>query len=686
MNLTPAVLVRAAAGSTVSIPTAADPLDTKCPLPRRTRDTVHNDVNHVGEDLSTEPKLWTLSTLKSARANAAGEFEVDPANPVVFTIPHFQRSLVWPEAKQRDLVASILKGFPLGALLLVEYPAKKQIQLPNGRTVDASNYGIIDGLQRTNAIVSHLRASLAFATEEAVSGPAFDGLHAALEREMGTRLDATAVMDAVVEWMVETREPDVTKGFDFDTLLTSLTRSLGVPLSAAQQSALKPRANALLSHIAGRVDISHLQIPVLVYKGPSAHLPDIFEKINTAGTMLSKYEVYAAAWVSTEVEVANTKVRSAIARRYKRLESEGFDVETVGGSNIYSLFDYLHGLSQVLGETYPLLFSKKDAVENKLSGGFPLATLMLGHALDKMADLHDLFPEHPTIPNRLLVDAFETALFEAAQFVNDVLSPFLAFKFESDGDNPAHGELQIVSMVAAVAVNLRDPNDSFKPRGTKPARKALEKKFKTALPQHYIYDIVRQFWRGSLYTYATERVWSGANPSKSYSVNVDPSSFESALNTLYSEQMASPSHRRSNIKTYQRVFLKFVYSRKVSVQDQAANKFDVEHWLPVKRLQDLTARKEPWAMGIMGNLGVLPRTTNRIKKEETISEYLARTSKRPTPTEVALIKKMMFVPAHSIAFQKDPTGNDKMSQAQYNALVRRNWDAMCRDLKNNIGL
>ena len=339
-----------------------------------------------------------------------------------------------------------------------------------------------------------------------------------------------------------------------------------------------------------------------------------------------------------------------------------------------------------MGETYPLLFSKKDAAKNALSGAFPLATLMLGHALDKMADLHNLFPKHATNPDRLLVDDFETALFEAAKFVNDVLAPYLAFKFESDGDNPAHGELQIVSMVAAVAVNLRDPNNSFKLRGTKPARTALEKKFKTALPQHYIYDIVRQFWRGSLYTYAAERVWGGASPAKSYSISVDPKSFDSALKTLYSEQMASLSHKRSNIKAYERVFLKFVYSRKVSVQDQAANKFDVEHWLPVKRIQDLTVGKDPWAMGAMGNLGVLPRSTNRIKKEETVAEYLGRTSKKPTPTEATLVKKMLFVPGNSIAFQKTAKGKDKMTQAQYNTLVRKNWNAMCRDLKKNIGL
>lgn len=639
--------------------------------------------------MSTEPKLWPLSTLKAARMDANGNHEVDPANPIVFTIPKFQRSLVWPEEKQRDLIASILKGFPMGALLLVEYP-KKTVTASNGAQVEATNYGIIDGLQRTNAIGNHLSKSLAFATEQAVAGNEFEKLHEALEQQLNQRFDTSAVMDALIGWMAETEEPDMAEGFDFDTMLDSISNGLSTPIDVTQKRALKAPASALLAHIARKVDISHLQIPVLVYKGPSEHLPDIFEKINTAGTVLSKYEVYAAAWAATEVEVKNPLVRAAIARRYEVLEVEGFDVEPVGENNIYTLFDYLHGLSQVLGEKHPVLFSIKDAEKNALSGAFPLATLMLGHSLDKMAELDQLFPIHAANPDHLNVDAFEAALFTAAQFVDDALSPFLAFKFESDREAPSHGELQIVSMIAAAAVLLTDPSANFADRGTASTRNVLRKKLKTALPQHYIYDIIRQYWRGSLYTYAAERVWEGpghsSDPSQIYTHEVDPKSFDAALKTLYTEQMAKVSHSRSNVTAFDRVFLKFVYSGKVSVQDQAASKFDVEHWLPVKRLQDLTINSDPWPMGAMGNLGVLPRGANRIKRDETVSEYIDRDKRKPSPAQIALLKRLLFVPVASIAFRKDVDGSDKMTLSQYKNFVKRNWEAMCKELKANIGL
>ena len=136
--------------------------------------------------MATEPRLWSLGVLKAARADASGAIEIDPQNPITFTIPAFQRSLVWPESKQRELISSILKGFPFGALLVVEHAEKKVVTLPNGKTVSAANYGIIDGLQRTMAIVEHLRQSLAFAGEDAVRG-------AMLEMPSTTRKSARGV-------------------------------------------------------------------------------------------------------------------------------------------------------------------------------------------------------------------------------------------------------------------------------------------------------------------------------------------------------------------------------------------------------------------------------------------------------------------------------------------------------------
>lgn len=37
-------------------------------------------------------------------------------------------------------------------------------------------------------------------------------------------------------------------------------------------------------------------IPVIVYTGDENNLPEIFDRINSQGTPLDQYEVYAAAW------------------------------------------------------------------------------------------------------------------------------------------------------------------------------------------------------------------------------------------------------------------------------------------------------------------------------------------------------------------------------------------------------
>lgn len=56
-------------------------------------------------------------------------------------IPDFQRNFVWKKSKKEQLLASLFRGFPIGAITLYE---------------DMNGYYIIDGLQRINTLNQYL--------------------------------------------------------------------------------------------------------------------------------------------------------------------------------------------------------------------------------------------------------------------------------------------------------------------------------------------------------------------------------------------------------------------------------------------------------------------------------------------------------------------------------------------------
>ena len=84
-----------------------------------------------------------------------------------------------------------------------------------------------------------------------------------------------------------------------------------------------------LKKVRTSANISDIKIPVNIYSGDSAKLPEIFELLNSSGVVLSKYEIYAARWLDTKLNIKNKKIKEAIRDKYVRLSDEGFTVEAL---------------------------------------------------------------------------------------------------------------------------------------------------------------------------------------------------------------------------------------------------------------------------------------------------------------------------------------------------------------------
>ena len=66
---------------------------------------------------------------------------------------------------------------------------------------------------------------------------------------------------------------------------------------------------------------------MLIYSGPSSELPTVFELLNSKGTVLSRYEIYAARWIDVRQQIMNTDVIDVIWKKYETLEDEGFTLD-----------------------------------------------------------------------------------------------------------------------------------------------------------------------------------------------------------------------------------------------------------------------------------------------------------------------------------------------------------------------
>ena len=75
-------------------------------------------------------------------------------------LPDLQRPFVWKDNKVRDLLDSMLKGYPIGYVMLWESPAnfenKGQIGI-NDKTFNTARDLVIDGQQRLTALLGAIK-------------------------------------------------------------------------------------------------------------------------------------------------------------------------------------------------------------------------------------------------------------------------------------------------------------------------------------------------------------------------------------------------------------------------------------------------------------------------------------------------------------------------------------------------
>lgn len=614
-------------------------------------------VNKVGR---TRVESWHVSKLTAAFSSAyEGKTRLE--------MPPFQRGVVWSPTKQAELVRSLKIGFPIGSLLFYK-------KAPDQTGVEVNL--LIDGLQRTTAVRDYTRSPLAFMTLDDVQSHVVRNLESAFLQAAGERELRGDIDEVIAQWMLKTRTLEPSDGFDLYGLVNTLNSTLCPDDPVHPDESLAKAIHTFLKAVSTECDISTIEIPVLFYEGSDADLPDIFERINATGTKLSKYEIFAASWVNQDIVITNARVLEAIRRRYYALmTSENISVNGVkadGTPERLSLFDYLFGLGKLLTDDYPLLFGGNDDPTAMESVGFALATVCHRLPLSQMHQLPKVMDRDAA--DRIVPTEFESALLESAQYVVDVLSPFIGLKLNSESANSSglHTDLQIASMVARVFSGRYVPGTWEERDGAEADRVTL----RTSLPQHYLVDVLQQNWRGSGDHRLYQMVWDSTEgegpaekvllPSRHYLRPFGSGEFDRILDQWFGEQVQLNQRSRSYVTAQARAFLKYIYSDIVTVNAENKQTFELDHIFPVSRLVERAkADEDGWPISAVANLALFDWLTNREKSKMDLMQYLARVEPGERDKKRAAVSKYLFLSPESATIPTDQVGNDALSREQY---------------------
>ncbi len=571
----------------------------------------------------TKTDNWSTEDLVNAIINSSNKNKI--------LIPKFQRTLVWKPNQKKELIDSIKKGFPIGALLL--YKTKTE--------GDTTFYTLIDGLQRSTTLKQYSEAptSELFFDNTNIE----DSIINDLKNLVGNTVETEDLTECIVKWITSLKGFEESKGFSSFDLSTHLNEILDLKKDLVGIKEVTKKLVPYLEKIKDDSNISSFEIPILIYSGPEENLPIIFERLNSRGTQLSKYQIYAAAWQHYQLfTISNTDIIDKIKKKYESLIEEGYEIENYDGSKKFyttefSKFEYLFGLGKLLADKYTYLFSNNSKSEQEDSIGFNITNICLGKQFSEMNLLPKYLAEYK-------LEEFEKCIFNSIEFINDCLKGQISLKMNtSKRISIVHTEMQIVSMIGK-AFHSRYDNKLKEKNTWEESKMKLKKNIKF----HYLYDILKESWKGS----GDTRAYSLINSDR-YENEISKKQWENLFEEWLENDLLKKEKIRVNIKDSSILFYKYLYTHTLSAYEELSDKsFDIEHLVPVGRLKDL-AGDIGLPISAFPNLCLLDSTLNRKKGDETYYEHYDKLINKEEKTIEQAKIELTNIEGYSFTKEKD---------------------------------
>lgn len=191
-------------------------------------------------------------------------------------LPKFQRGFVWNSSKKNEFVQTLHEGFPFGSLLV--YPESEET---------GSKLLLLDGQQRLSTIKQYKEDPLMF----------WKPINSSVYLEYLGKVN-DILSDS------NNNEPHISEQ-QFDELLRGdvdlADWSDEVSDSRTKRKELRDTIKYLQIKIKEYVNLDDLGILAIKFTGSKERIADVFANLNKGGMPLSKYEIYSASWINTEL-------------------------------------------------------------------------------------------------------------------------------------------------------------------------------------------------------------------------------------------------------------------------------------------------------------------------------------------------------------------------------------------------
>ncbi len=341
-------------------------------------------------------------------------------------IPDFQRNFVWKKSKKEQLLASLFRGFPIGAITLYE---------------DNHGYYIIDGLQRINTLNQYLSRPGTIIKFDDFFEKAEPDICAFLQRKQLSNIFVSLKKD-IKKWYGSL---NALYEFEKVSVLYGILKN-GTAKSEKEFEKLE-LVEALLEILKSKIEIRYDDIALIIYRGSREDLPELFKNINTGSVALSQYEILQSVWNGYLLDSAYIEETCEAFGRELELIRNDYEIDAIKEAGTFDIFKNIIGLNHMIccKNDSDLLFKyaglKRLAEPKSVGDGivkyyqndslaFEIYSAVLCNAPNQIVKAIDMVYQHNDVErisrfidqiNKLIIEAIDLAVTELKRRNIDML-------------------------------------------------------------------------------------------------------------------------------------------------------------------------------------------------------------------------------------------------------------------------